>query len=140
MPGHAGSHARGAGELSQRLAEERRKAAMPAEQIARDIERRRLRIACAQHDGDQFGVGERVRAVGKQALTRTFAGGPVGDARHASRIRIVRRYRSVRTRIAETLRRSLFCSTAGQLRELDCRTVARTRRYLFDHGNVRYAL
>src|SRR5579864_8725737 len=63
---------------------------MPPEQIARDIERRRLCIARTQHNGDQLGVGEGMRAVSEQALARTFAGRPVGDARHRIASRSVR--------------------------------------------------
>jgi hypothetical protein len=56
---------------------------MTPQEIARDIERRRACMAGAEHDGDQLGIGERGRAVRKEAFTRALGGGPFGDGGHA---------------------------------------------------------
>jgi hypothetical protein len=79
-----GSYALRARELRQRFAEQAHKSSMSAQQSPRDVERGFRGRARPEHDREQLGVSERVRAVGEHSFARTLAGGPVGDARHLS--------------------------------------------------------
>src|SRR6185503_4481203 len=81
-----GTDARRARQTRKWLAEQARQPAMPPEQTARDVERGRGRGSRAEHDGEELGVGERCRALRKQALARAFTGRPLADGRHSRTI------------------------------------------------------
>src|SRR5690242_12679631 len=57
---------------------------MIREQLARNVERRPLRIAVAEDDCEELGVGQRCRAVLEQPLTRTLRSGPCANRTHVA--------------------------------------------------------
>jgi hypothetical protein len=77
----------GAGERGERLGDEARETAMPAEELARAIERGRAPRAGPEHHGEELRVGERGRTVREQSLARALGCGPIGDALTTGTIR-----------------------------------------------------
>ncbi len=71
MPGSAAK--------SAALAAHKRQAAKVGNQMAGKVDGSPSTNANAQEHGEQFSIGQRGHAAGKQLFARAFVGGPVGD-------------------------------------------------------------